>query len=170
MHHNYFEMKEMGSCSQLAAFRSEVWQMLYALKSYIEKVVDPITQQEGLTALQTFVLASIQQGDADSIGSLCKITGMNQSNASTLCKRMEREGVLTRSRTAKDERVVQLTVTSAGNEALLHIEQRFAALDPLLMELPDGQLEQVRSGFHAAAEVFRYLAERMEEEGKTASC
>ena len=84
--------------------------------------MDPITQTEGLTPLQALVLLAIQNKQVCNIRALCDTTRITQSNASTLCKKLEQTGFLCRVRSKTDERVVTLSVTPAGREALERVQ------------------------------------------------
>ena len=67
------------------------------LKNKTARLLDPIVQVEGLTRLQAGVLLYLAQQDA-AVGDISEATCIGQANASSLCKKLEQGGFLTRSR------------------------------------------------------------------------
>ncbi|HEX5166686.1 MAG TPA: MarR family transcriptional regulator [Thermomicrobiales bacterium] len=85
--------------------------------------------------------------DGLSIGELAARTGVGQSSITTACKRLEKAGLVSRRRDARDERVVRVSLTAEGVE---QVEQwrhaKRAALTQLLEPLTAGErrtLEQL---------------------------
>ena len=77
--------------------RISILAVFQTLKAKTARLVEPIVQAEGLTALQARVLLQLSYHDA-TVGDISEITCMGQANASSLCKKLEQEGYLTRSR------------------------------------------------------------------------
>ena len=140
--------------------RASTLAMFQQMKSRINRVVDPLVQTENLTPLQGSVLLEVARGHT-SVGAICEQTGMGQANASTLCKKLEQAGVLSRSRNPRDERVVDLTLTEQGWQTLERIRQRLDRYEDWLGQLPDEVLEDIRRGIRAANVALDYLAEQI---------
>ena len=74
-----------------------------------------------------------------SIGSLAEELGVNQSNASRQCDRLERLGLVRREQSAADARVVQVGLTAAGRRLVdevtawrrAELERVLAAMGPV---------------------------------------
>lgn len=139
------------------AFRMEMWRNLFRIKYCMEKILDPITQAEGLTPLQALALLAIQNKQVCNIRALCDATQITQSNASTLCKKLEQAGFLCRARSKADERVVTLSVTPAGREALEHVQNRLRLIDGVLERAEPEKLDAILAGAEAAGEVLALL-------------
>ena len=71
---------------------------------------------------------------------------MGQANTSTLCKKLERSGYLTRTRGEQDERIVTLALTGDGRQALDRTGARLARYSALLERLPASVKEDIRRG------------------------
>ncbi len=84
----------------------------------MHRIVEPVVQMDGISITQAFVLFGISEGKIASIGSLCKQFGLNQGNASALCKNMEKSGLIKRTRSKEDERVVTLSLTAQGKKMI----------------------------------------------------
>ncbi|HPS36017.1 MAG TPA: helix-turn-helix domain-containing protein, partial [Oscillospiraceae bacterium] len=82
--------------------RGGIWEMVNALRTFNEKVMEPYSQKQGLTFLQTRVLMGIRHGKITTVGGLAEHASLYQGNASTLCKRLEQQGFLRRERSSAD--------------------------------------------------------------------
>ena len=129
------------------------------LKTKTARLLDPVVQAEGLTPLQACVLLQLSRKDA-AVGGISEMTAMGQANASSLCKKLEKEGLLTRSRSAADGRVVTLSLTPRGRETAQRIQARLDHYLELLAALPDGTHEELRRGFQAANQMLDYLLDQ----------
>ena len=116
-------MSEADRVSFLTVFQT--------LKTKTTRLLDPVVQAEGLTPLQASVLLHLSCRSA-AVGDISEVTCMGQANASSLCKKLEQGGFLTRSRGEADGRVVTLSLTPKGRETAGRIQRR---LDRYL-ELP----------------------------------
>lgn len=144
-------MNEEGRISILTVFQT--------LKTKTARLLEPIVQAEGLTPLQASVLLHLSQRDA-AVGDISEVTCMGQANASSLCKKLEQGGFLTRSRGAPDGRVVTLSLTPKGRETAERIQKRLDHFLELLNALPDGTRQELKRGFQAAEQMLDYLFEQ----------
>ena len=144
-------MDEAGRISILTVFQT--------LKTKTARLLEPIVQSEGLTPLQASVLLHLSQQDA-AVGDISEVTCMGQANASSLCKKLEQGGFLTRSRGALDGRVVTLSLTPKGRETAERIQRRLDCYRGLLESLPDCTRDELERGFRAAVQMLDYLFEQ----------
>lgn len=144
-------MNEEGRISILTIFQT--------LKSKTARLVDPVVQAEGLTSLQACVLFHLSCRDA-SLGDISDVTCMGQANASSLCKKLEQSGFLTRSRGAADGRVVTLSLTPKGRATVARIQRRLDYYLKLLETLPSGTREELARGLQAADQMLDYLIDQ----------
>ena len=77
----------------------------------------------GLTMLQGRLLTTVECENGLAIGELADLLNMTPGNVSTLCKRLEKQGYLKRTRTEQDARVVFVTITQEGKETLKNINR-----------------------------------------------
>ena len=126
------------------------------LKGRMARLIDPVVQSQGLTPLQAMVLLLVAQGDL-TVGAMSENTNMGQANASTLCKKLERGGYLIRTRSEKDERIVNLSLTDKGRQALERVEERISQYYGSLERLPAWVGEDIRRGIEAADYAMDYL-------------
>ena len=139
--------------------RISILTVFQTLKNKTARLLDPIVQVEGLTRLQAGVLLYLAQQDA-AVGDISEATCIGQANASSLCKKLEQGGFLTRSRSRPDGRVVTLSLTPKGRETTQRIQCRLDHYLELLGALPDGTQEELRRGFQAANQMLDYLFEQ----------
>lgn len=129
------------------------------LKAKMARLMEPLVQEEGLTPLQALVLLQVSQGGA-TVGDISQQAHMGRANASTLCKKMERAGYLTRTRGPRDERVVILSLTPRGAETLERLKGGLARYERLLTQMPPQVREDIVRGMRAANQALDYINEQ----------
>ena len=144
-------MNEDESISILAVFQT--------LKAKTTRLLDPVFQAEGLTPLQARVLLHLTCRDA-TVGDISDASGMGQANASSLCKKLEQEGYLTRRRKCPDRRVVTLSLTPKGQEAMARILQKLNRYLELVNARPKSDQEELIRGLRAIDQMLNYLNEQ----------
>lgn len=75
-----------------------------------------ITARYGVTMLQAAALHALRDGGSTNITELSRRLHLNQSTVSALVVRMERDGLLARTRDRRDRRAVKLELTDRGLE------------------------------------------------------
>lgn len=143
---------------QINDFKSEMWPIMYQVKSGMQKFVEPIVQSEGLSMIQTYILFGLAEGTITNISSLCKEFGINQGNVSTMCKQMEKAGLIKRNRSSEDERIVTLSLTEQGKQTLQRLYARADGLDNAFEQVPIEKLEAIINGMHELSELLKILS------------
>lgn len=139
--------------------RISILTIFQTLKTKTARLVDPIVQAEGLTPLQARVLLHLWGRDS-TVGDISGITGMGQANTSSLCKKLEREGFLTRRRSCPDRRVVTLSLTDKGRETMARLQRRLDHYLELVNARPGEEREELVRGLHAIDQMLDYLFEQ----------
>lgn len=118
---------------------------LLSLWRVLRRRTHPVHRAE-MTLEQFWLLRHLARRGPSSIGQLAAALGISQSAATTACKRLERDGLLTRERQAEDERVVLVGLTPLGTQQVeVWRKRRRAALAELLAPLePPEQAELER--------------------------
>jgi DNA-binding MarR family transcriptional regulator len=94
-----------------------------------------------MTPEQYWLLQRLQSGPHN-IGELAQGLGITTGSATVACKRLEKAGLVTRTRQAEDERVVHVSLTEQGLTQISMVrEQRRTSLTHLLQVL-DAQEQQ----------------------------
>ena len=124
------------------------------LKGKMTRLLELALQDERLTPLQGYVLMLLAQEETMTISALSERAQMGQANTSTLCKKLERSGYLTRTRGEQDERIVTLALTGDGRQAL----------DRTGARLPASVKEDIRRGVEAADYALDYLQDQIKGE------
>lgn len=145
-------MNEEDRISILAVFQT--------LRAKTSRLLEPVVQSEGLTILQACVLGHLYQQDA-AVGDISDLAVIDQANASSLCKKMEREGFLIRTRRGPDRRVVILSLTPKGREAAERIQMRLNRFLELVNALPEKMRSDLLQGFQAAEQMLDYLNDQI---------
>ena len=148
---------------EMVLFRNGIWDMLRKINESIDQVFRPLADAHHITMMQMRLLMELYQGGDHTIGSLAKALSLTGGNASSMCKRLERDGYLARARDSGDERVVNLHLTEKGEEIVHNVEEcldkRFR---PFLQE-------KYNQDFSTIYEGFRLLTQMLEEIKELAS-
>ncbi len=94
-------------------------QLCFALVTAARNVVAiyrPILEPLGLTHPQYLVMLALWERSPRALGELAGDLAMESATLSPLVKRLEAQGLVTRGRSAADERVLELGLTAAGAE------------------------------------------------------
>ena len=97
-------------------FRSDLLYLLYQMKVKMQRIIDSSLKSLGISMLQHLLIHEIAVSEHMTIGQLGRCLNMSQGNASILCKGLERDGLITRTRDPNDERVVLLALTQYGRD------------------------------------------------------
>ena len=100
-------------------------------------VYRPKLEAMGLTYPQYLVMLVLWERDGRSVGELCAALSLDSGTLSPLLKRLEAAGYATRSRSAADERRVEIRLTGAGRDlraAACRIPEEMAEATGLSLE------------------------------------
>ena len=126
-------------------YLSDLCKSYYDLKHSLFKLIEVMCKDEGLTVLQTMMLFMIRSEGSVSVGDLSSYFNITHSNASTMCKKLEKDGLLTRIRSRTDERTVMIAVTENGSETLERMLTRGKTLTDSLCNVPRERLDFIIS-------------------------
>jgi Transcriptional regulators len=139
-------------------FKSEIWSIMYIMKSKVQKLIDPLIQAEGLTMIQVHILFGICCGKITNVGSICREFGLNQGNGSTLCKNMEKDGLIVRDRSKEDERVVKLSITDEGMRRIKNLKDTATKLDADYHLISPERRKKILEGLQELAAVIEEIS------------
>jgi len=89
---------------------------LYAASRAMTAVYRPRLDALGLTYPQYLVMLVLWEQDARSVGEVCAALALDSGTLSPLLKRLEAAGLVVRTRSAADERRVEIRLTEPGRE------------------------------------------------------
>lgn len=87
---------------------------LYAASRAVTALYRPLLDELGLTYPQYLVLVLLQPAEIRPISSIARDLQLDHGTLTPLLRRLESAGLLSRTRSAADERVVQIALTPAG--------------------------------------------------------
>jgi DNA-binding MarR family transcriptional regulator len=101
-----------------------------------------------ITVAQHRVLVLLEERESLSVSAVGARLGVDQSNASRHCARLEHLGLVTRSRASRDGRAVDVRLTPAGHRQVQVVrEARRREIDRVLAGLPDSVVREVTAAF-----------------------
>ena len=87
---------------------------LYAAARRVVNYYTPYLKPLGLTYTQYIVMMCLWEYGETTVGDLCRRLYLDNGTITPMIKRMEQQGLLTRARSSRDERVVTIQLTEAG--------------------------------------------------------
>lgn len=136
-------------------FKAEMWSAMYHVRNSMHKVIEPVVQSEGLSMIQAYILFTIEDDSNTNISSLSKVLGINQGNLSTMCKNMEKMGLIKRTRSSEDERVVTLSLTEQGKAMIVKLYGKSEQFDAVFEKVPKEKLQTIIGGMQELNELLK---------------
>ena len=87
---------------------------LYAASRKIVNLYTPYLKPLGLTYTQYIMFLVLWEEDGITVGDLCRRLKLDTGTVTPMLKNTEKQGLITRTRSAEDERVVVVTLTPEG--------------------------------------------------------
>ena len=89
---------------------------LYAAARNVTNLYTPYLKPLGLTYTQYIAFLVLWERDGIPVGELCETLMLDNGTISPLLKKMQQAGYIERTRSERDDRVVVITLPSAGKE------------------------------------------------------
>ena len=89
---------------------------LYTASRLLTQVYHPLLSEQGLTYPQYLVLLVLWEKDAQPVNDIAKHLFLETNTVTPLLQRMEKEGIITRTKGEKDARQMIVTLTRKGRE------------------------------------------------------
>ncbi len=93
---------------------------LYAASRALTHAYRPVLAELGLTYPQYLVMIVLWEQDGRTVRDLVETLRLDHGTLTPLLRRMEANGLLTRTRASSDERFVEIALTDAGNDLRIH--------------------------------------------------
>ncbi|MBO5638943.1 MAG: MarR family transcriptional regulator [Oscillospiraceae bacterium] len=126
---------------------------LYAAARKVTALYTPFLTELNLTYTQYLVLLVLWEQDGIPVSEICRRLHLDNGTVSPLLKKLEKEGLLEKSRSPEDERVVLITLTDTGR-----------ALQERAKEIPGKVGSCVRLTPVKALTLYQLLYELLDEE------
>lgn len=108
---------------EVIEFKNMIWDLTRQISDGMDELFRPISVHYGLTHMQMRILLELWAApDAQTVGCLGRKLGVTSGNMSSMCKRLEQEGFLTRFRDTHDERVVKVALSDRGKDTAQEID------------------------------------------------
>jgi DNA-binding MarR family transcriptional regulator len=134
-------------------FANKIISALIRVKTDMQAIMEPIFRSLDLGSLQAFILIGISKGTIVNISGIGKELGMNQGNASSLCKKMEKDGYLFRTRDNFDKRIVRLSLSPEGQQKVSQIWSILDQSNSFLEDIDPVKKESVLRGLNDLVEI-----------------
>lgn len=130
---------------------------LYSAANAVQQAYKPLLDDIGLTYPQYLVMSVLWAEDGQTVGAIGRQVLLESSTLTPLLKRLESQGLVARSRDAKDERQVRIALTEAGR-ALAARAARIPACFLEMTGLPLADLVTLRDRVAALRDRLRQAA------------
>lgn len=136
--------------------KRELWDMTRNVTTTLQAILGPVMEAQGLTAMQGRILSAVNECDDVNVGTISKILDVCGSNASNMCKKLERDGLIIRKRSRADERVVELLLTEKGEVVLNRINNDLKEkYGTALEKMDDEKFDLIIRGINALNELLK---------------
>ncbi|WP_262121218.1 MarR family winged helix-turn-helix transcriptional regulator [Anaerococcus sp. Marseille-Q5996] len=120
-------------------FNNSIFSMIREISHKIDILLQDTAQELGITTLQLKMLITLYANkEAVSIGNLGNAIGVTGGNISNICKKLEKQGFVTRIRSEEDERVVNVELTEKGEKAADKVGSYF---DQIRTDIPTDEID-----------------------------
>ena len=103
--------------------------------------------RHGLTAMQLRLLLELDQEGAMTVGEVAAQLGQAGTNVSTMCKKLEGAGLVSRQRSAADERIVMVVLTAEGKDQMAEINAVIEKkINRMIESVDENELNEMLSG------------------------
>lgn len=125
----------------------------------LQNILDKLAETENLTGQQMVVLLGLRNNGVSNVGQISDTFLLKQTNVSSLIKKLELNGLLTRQRNGEDVRIVDLSLTEKGNEKVDRLVERIEKSYQKLMQANSVQFEfeELRKSFLEISQIIDYL-------------
>lgn len=131
-------MKQPQSCAALQ-LDNQLCFALHSTSLLMTKAYKPMLQGIGLTYPQYLAMLVLWEGDGITVGEISARLLTDPGSLTPLLKRLEAEGLITRTRSSADERVVELRLTDKGR----NLQQEAERFPACILEASGMTLEQI---------------------------
>jgi len=114
---------------------------LYSTSLMMTKVYKPMLQALGLTYPQYLAMMVLWERDGITVGDISTRLLTDPGSLTPLLKRLEADGLLNRTRSKEDERVVQLYLTEQGKA----LQQKALNIPPCILSASGVSIEQLQT-------------------------
>lgn len=90
--------------------------LVHRINARLQQICNPVMARHALDLYSSRILVALGERGTMSVGALVELMALPQSTISHQLKRLERQGYLTRTRSARDNRSVELALTPRGRE------------------------------------------------------
>ena len=108
------QSKQAASTADLLRLDNQLCFALYATSLAMTKLYQPLLAQLGLTYPQYLVMLVLWECDDQAVSEIGQRLALDSGTLTPLLKRLEQQGLLSRTRDAQDERRVRVSLTDAG--------------------------------------------------------
>ena len=127
-----------------AAFKKLIWEEVRGTANELELLFSSFCDDRDITSSQSRILFLLSLEEKLTVSALSRRLGIAPGNLSPLCKKLEAAGLLVRSRSVLDERVVEVSLSEDGKLRALEIhEQINKRCSPAVEKLTSDEMENI---------------------------
>lgn len=131
-------MTTQAPCAELL-LDNQLCFALYSTSLMMTKVYKPLLQELGLTYPQYLTMMVLWEDDGITVGDVSSRLLTDPGSVTPLLKRLEAEGLLKRTRSSVDERVVELFLTDKG----LTLRERAKAIPTCILSASEQSMAEL---------------------------
>lgn len=149
------------------------WEQMQVMRTFVsemEKIMQPFCSHKELTILQVKVLVVLQEYGAQTVSNIAKQTNTAGANASVLCKKMEKDGLVMRERDPEDERQVIVALTPFGEGIVKEFTQNCQQqVEEMHLQMSLQEAEAINKGLQTILQILARIQNNEEAQNEERS-
>ncbi len=126
-------------------FEDSLGYLISKLRGFMHMALDEQVADLDISAAQAVVLLRISRNPDVPAATLCRFGGYDTGAMTRMLDKLEDKGLLSRSRSETDRRVVHLQLSEAGRHLCEQLPERFCSVGNMLMsDFQEGEIEQLK--------------------------
>lgn len=139
-------------------FSHHIWELFRSLSQGIDSTLRVVIESYGITMTQMRILVELKHCGECTVGELGMAIGSAPGNSSAMCKTLEKKGLVSRTRSPEDERIVLISMTDRGRSLLQQINEKLSVTcNPVLRGYTPADYELIFSGMGKLKEIVTNL-------------
>lgn len=142
-------------------YRKQISGLVKEISATLLETFKKISEDYHITCIQYEILSLVYEVKSISIGDIANKMFMDKGNISSMCKKLEKNELLIRTRNQKDERIVEVCLTKKGNNMIKMMNDKLDIIFKKVMEEEEKEeLDNITKALNKINEMIKKVDEQ----------